>query len=90
MDPELKGRLKVIEDKLEQNRKLLLRIRRVQKNATLFRLFYWGLIILIGLGAFYFIQPYIDSFSSGYENVKESFSDLKNFSSFMEQIKGKE
>ena len=88
MDPELEKRLRSIEERLDKNQQILVRIRRVQRSASLFRLFYWVVIILLGFGAFYFIQPYLNAITSGYGNIQNSFTDLKNFNSLLDQLKG--
>jgi hypothetical protein len=53
MDPNIDARLKAIEETVQKNHDLLIRIRRVQRNAQLFRLFYWVLILLATFGAFF-------------------------------------
>lgn len=60
MDPESK---KLLEDTFKltkENNEMLHKVRNVQKRAFLFNSLYWILIIAIGVGALYFIQPFID------------------------------
>lgn len=96
MEPSIDARLKALEEKVEKNYQVTLKIRRVQRNAQLFKLFYWVLIILIGFGAFYFIQPYlmqiIDTYTGIQDNQKsfQNFSDVKNLNALLEQFKSKE
>jgi hypothetical protein len=44
----------------KENNKMLHRIRRSQKFADFMRFMYWLVIIGISIGAFYFVQPYIE------------------------------
>lgn len=95
MDPLIDARLKGIEEKLEKNHELLVRIRRVQKNAQIFKIFYWVLILLATFGAFYFIQPYLNQLLETYtgiqdtqEQFKNSMSDYGSINSIIEQFKG--
>lgn len=77
MDPELDKRLKSIEDQLEDNTRVLKRIRRVQRNSNLFRVFYWFIIIGITLGAFYYVKPFIEKA----KDIYTGYNDLMNVSS---------
>ncbi len=92
MDPELDKRLRNIEYSLKENRELLRKIRRVQRNAGLFRLFYWLIIIGITFGAFYYLQPYIkqvQSIYTGYNDaLKINTPEFTHFQDLINQIKG--
>ena len=95
MDPVLDARLKGIEEKLEKNHQLLIRIRRVQKHGQLFKIFYWAVIILLAFGSFYFIQPYFNQLVETYTGVQDtqtqlqnSIPSLNNVSELINQLKG--
>jgi hypothetical protein len=95
MDPIIDARLKGIEESLEKNHEILVRIRRVQKNGQLFKLFYWILIILAAFGSFYFIQPYLSKLVETYtgiqstqEQIQNSIPNLKNVNGILNQLKG--
>lgn len=95
MEPNIDARLKSIEEKLDKNQELLNRIRRVQRNGQLFKIFYWVLIILATFGAFYYIQPYLNSLVETYTGIKDtqnsiqnSFSDIDNINNLINQFKG--
>ncbi len=95
MDPMIDTRLKGIEEKLEQNNQLLVKIRRVQKQGQLFKIFYWVLILLATFGAFYYIQPYLSGILEAYtgiqssqEQLKNSMSDFSSINNIIEQFKG--
>lgn len=95
MDPIIDARLKGIEDKLEKNQELLVRIRRTQRQGQYFKIIYWVFIILLAFGSFYFIQPYINQLMETYTGIKDSqssfqnsFSDLNNLNNLIQQFKG--
>ena len=96
MEPDIDARLKRIEETLEKNHNLLVRIRRVQRNGQLFKIFYWILIFLFALGAFYYIQPYLNQLIEAYtgiqntqEQLQNSIPALKNVDGILNQLKGK-
>ncbi len=60
MSPEEKQLLEKVSDQVNENNKILRSMRRSQRVGVVLRVFYWLLIIGLSLGAFYFIQPYID------------------------------
>ena len=97
MDPNIDARLKDIEEKLEKTYQLVYKVRRVQKNGQLFKVFYWTLIILATFGAFYYIQPYINQLVETYTGVKDtqqqlqnSMTDFSSINNIINQLKGTE
>lgn len=95
MDPNIDTRLKSIEQKLEENHKMLVKIRRVQINAQIFKAFYWTIIILATFGAFYYIQPYINDLINAYTGMQETqsqlqsaFPELGSLTDILNQLKG--
>ncbi|MEK7228399.1 MAG: hypothetical protein AAB681_03540 [Patescibacteria group bacterium] len=96
MDPNIDARLKGIEEKLEKNHGLLVRIRRTQKHGQYFKIFYWVLIILATFGAFYYIQPYLSQLIESYTGIQEVQQrtlkayglDVKNINEIIDQFKG--
>jgi apolipoprotein N-acyltransferase len=77
---DLESRLKVIEEKIDQNHKLLIKVRNTQKLTHYMRIGYWVFIILLGLGAFYFLQPIIAQIGNIYNfgsNELELIEELK-------------
>ena len=94
MDPILDSRLTAIEEKLEKNQQVLLRIRRVQRNAQLFKVFYWILILMLAFGSFYYVQPYLSQLLETYtgiqttqEQIQNSIPNLKNVNGLLDQFK---
>ena len=95
MDPNTDARLKGIEEKLERNYELLVRVRRTQKHGQYFKVFYWGLIILAAFGAFYYIQPYLNQLLEVYTGIQDtqkkiqtSFPSLNNVNELIKQFTG--
>ncbi|MEK7184887.1 MAG: hypothetical protein AAB683_02005 [Patescibacteria group bacterium] len=43
-----------------ENNEILKSIRRTNRISMIVKTIYWGIIIGLSIGAFYFIQPYID------------------------------
>ncbi|MDD5721264.1 MAG: hypothetical protein PHT16_02345 [Candidatus Pacebacteria bacterium] len=83
MDPESK---KLLEDTLvlaQENNKMLHSVMRSMRLARIMRIIYWVIIIGSALGAYYFIQPYIDQLIGVYSGAK---SDLDNVGSFLNKI----
>jgi hypothetical protein len=95
MDPIIDARLKGIEESLEKNHEILVRIRQVQKNAQLFKLFYWVLIISATFGAFYYVQPYINQilgvytgFQGTQEQMQNNITNLGDLNGIINKLKG--
>ena len=61
MTPEERSLLERTAALAEENNKLLKSMQKLARWRTAFQIFYWVLIIGLTFGAFYFIQPYINS-----------------------------
>ena len=77
MQPEEKEILKKTLELTQENNKMLYSIKRSILRGRIFQIIYWVIIIGAGIGAYYYIEPYIDTAISAYGNVK---GDLKSFS----------
>lgn len=76
MDKEDK---KILRENLELNRKnnkILKKIRRGMLFSSVTRLIYWVIIIGASLGAYYYLQPYIDEIRETYQQIKEGTSSV--------------
>jgi hypothetical protein len=60
----------------EDNNKILHSMKRSMFWARVMSVLYWILIIGISVGAFYFVQPYLDQVMKTYGSVSNA---LKNF-----------
>ena len=79
MDPESK---KLLEDTFalaKENNSMLQSLRRSQQWATIMSFVYWIFIIGTAIGAFYFIQPYLNQIKDIYVNASAEINSLKNF-----------
>lgn len=79
MSEEEKELLKKSVDLAEENNEILRSMRRSMRFARVFKIVYWTILIGTAIGAFYFMQPYIDQLVGVYGGAK---SNLDGFSSF--------
>jgi hypothetical protein len=82
MDTESKKLLQDTYDLVKENNRVIRKIRRTQNIATISRIFYWVLIIGVTVGAFYFVQPYVDQLSQYTKGAGINLDSLKNLSNF--------
>ena len=83
MDPESK---KLLEDTLalaQENNKMLHALKRSMLWSRVISVLYWVLIIGSALGAYYFVQPYVDQIMSTYNGAK---SNLDNIGSLLKKF----
>jgi len=76
MDPEVK---QLVEENLrlsKENNELLLKLYNIQKWSQMIRIGYYIVIVLIGIGAFYFIKPFLGDLFSAYGLDTSSFDVL--------------
>ena len=85
MEPQLDQRLKAIEERISDIDKKVTKIRSAQKTAFAMKGVYWVFIILLGFGALYYVQPYIEQIKGIYSGAQ---SDLDSFNSLLDQFKG--
>lgn len=80
MDPELTKLIRETFRLSKENNEMLRKVRGVQKRDALFSLFKWLMIIAIGVGSFYFLQPYIDLVQ---QLIQETGATINKFNSFL-------
>ncbi len=61
MEPEEKRILKETLELAKENNSMLKKIRRYMAWGRISRVVYWALIIGASLGAYYYIQPYVEA-----------------------------
>lgn len=61
MTPEEKSLLERTLKVAQENNEILRGMRRTATWGMIARIVYWGIILALGFGAFYFIQPYFES-----------------------------
>ncbi len=84
MSPEERELLNRSVSLAEDNNRILHSMRRSQRYASIMRAVYWILIIGSAIGAYYYIQPYIDQLMGVYSGAK---SDLDNFNQAIQGFK---
>ncbi len=62
----------------EDNNKILHSMRRSQRWASVARGMYWLLIIGSAVGAYYFIQPYVDQLMGVYGGASSTLNGLND------------
>ena len=62
----------------QENNDLLRSMRRSGRISMIMRLLYWVVIIISSVGAYYFIQPYIDSLTGLYSQAQKSINSVQN------------
>ncbi len=85
MTPEEKSLLERTYALAQENNDMLRKIRRGSKWTNTIHILYWVVILLLSFGAYYFIQPYVQSvynltggvdFSSGAKQLQDLVKDL--------------
>ena len=79
MDPESK---KLLEETLQiskENNVILHKLRRSMQIRRVLSVVYWTVIIGSAIGAYYFIEPYVDRASEFYGGAQSNFESLNEF-----------
>lgn len=79
MDQEIKDLKEMLRKNLElsaENNKMLHSIKRGILLSRIMRIVYWVIILGVGVGIYYYIEPYVDSAIGAYGDVK---GDLQGF-----------
>ncbi|MCE9549296.1 hypothetical protein K8Q98_02770 [Candidatus Nomurabacteria bacterium] len=76
MDPESKKLLESTFQLAEENNKMLRSMRRSMRIARVISALYWVLIIGSAVGAYYFVQPYIDQMLGVYGSTKSNIEGI--------------
>jgi hypothetical protein len=61
MTPEEKSLLERTYKLIEESHAMITKIRRTTRLSFGLKVAYWVVIVLVGFGAFYFIQPYVEA-----------------------------
>jgi len=76
MDPEEKIMLERAIDLSEENNQMLKKLVRAMRWGRLVRFLYWGILIAISVGSFYYVQPYINDLLGVYGDARDTFNNL--------------
>ncbi len=61
-----------------ENNDLLRKIRRSNTMSSIFRAIYWVVIIGASVGAYYYVQPYVDPMMKIYSDIMANAQNLPN------------
>lgn len=78
MDQEDKNTLRKVLELEQKNNKMLLSIKQSMMWGRIFRYAYWIVIIGAAVGAYYYIQPYIDGLIEAYGGFKGDIQNVRN------------
>ena len=78
MTPEERQLLIQTHRMTEENNKLLRKMHRAALWGRIFHFLYWSIIIGLSIGAYYFIQPYVDQVKGVYTGVQSDVSNVKS------------
>ncbi len=77
MNPEERSLLERTYKMVEENNTILRSIRRATRFSLVFKSIYWFIIIGLSIGAFYYIQPYVN-FMMGALNIGDKTNGAKS------------
>ncbi len=70
----------------EENNKILLSIRRSSRITSFMHIAYWVIIIGFSVGAYYFIQPYINSLMGVYGQAQVNVQSLQEAAGSLQDL----
>ena len=77
MNPNEKELLQKTYDLAEENNRILHGIRRSNRMSSLFRVAYWIFIIIAAVGAYQYLQPYLNIAKKAYDNIQSDLNSVK-------------
>ena len=86
MTPEERQLLIQTHRLVEENNTLLRKMHRAAIMGRAFRLVYWIAIIGLSVGAYYFIQPYVEQVQDVFGNLKDGVASVKDAASNLGDI----
>lgn len=69
MTPEERELLTETHRLVEENAEVLRQIRKHQRMTSAVKALYWIAVIALSLGAYYLIQPYVDTFKASVDDI---------------------
>lgn len=86
MSPEEKSLLERTYKMAEENNEILRSIRRTNRWGIAFRVFYWVVILGLSFGAYYFIQPYLQTVLGLYEQIPGNVGGVQDMTSKLSDL----
>ena len=78
MNPNEKELLEKTYKLSEENNNILKGIRSSNRWSTFFKVIYWTILIGIAVGAYYYVQPYVDLAFKAYKSVQGDLNNVKS------------
>ncbi|OHA16775.1 MAG: hypothetical protein A3C79_00380 [Candidatus Taylorbacteria bacterium RIFCSPHIGHO2_02_FULL_45_28] len=77
MTPEERSLLERTHKLTEENNEILRSIRRTNRFSMALRVLYWVIILIVSFGAYYLIQPYVESLIGAYGDIQGSLNGIQ-------------
>jgi hypothetical protein len=77
MNPQDKELLEKTYELANDNNKILHGIRRSNRWNAFFRVVYWIIIIGVSVGAFYYVQPYLNAAIKAFGTIQTDINSVK-------------
>lgn len=78
MDERDRELLEKTYDLLKENTRMTAKLYRAEKSSRIFRMLYWIFVIGSVLGAYYYIEPYLEKLSTVYTDSGKLFDSIGN------------
>lgn len=78
MSPEEKALLVKTAELAQENNAILRKMRRAALYGRIMHLLYWVLIVALSLGAYYFIEPYVQELLKVYQELRGNLDAARN------------
>jgi len=62
---------------VKENNETLQKMRRSQKWSNIFRLFYWIIVLGLGVGVYVYLEPYLKGVLDTYGSVLDTFNSFR-------------
>jgi hypothetical protein len=86
MSPEDRSLLERTYKMTEENNEILKSIRRNARLSTAMRIIYWVVILGLSFGAYYFIQPYIETLMGISGQIKDNVGGVQSMASQIQDL----
>lgn len=77
MNPEERSLLERTHKLAEENNEILRSIRRTNRFSLALRITYWVIIIVVSFGAYYLIQPYVETLLGSYNQIQSGIGSFQ-------------
>ena len=86
MNPDERRMLEEAVELSRENNKMLKSIRSASRWARVWRIFYWTVIVVITLGSYYYIQPYIKQLKNVYSGFQSDVDQIKSVTTSVQNV----